>query len=473
MYNKLCSFENLLLAFLRARQNKANKYYVIKFEQTLEENLLKLQHELLTQTYQPKPLKTFIIRDPKTRKISKSRFRDRVVHHALINVIGDIFEKSFIYDSHANQIGKGTLKAIERFDFFKRKVSKNGTQPCYVLKADIKHYFEEINHEILLSIIGKKIKDDKILWLIDKILKNNAVTSEGGANALFNKKGMPLGNYTSQFFANVYLNDLDQFVKNELKVKHYIRYVDDFVMLHNSKSQLADYMEKINIFLQESLGLMLHPFKSKILNLEEGVPFLGFKIFLHHKTLRNTNIRKFQSKLRELKVLYREKQLNREQVVECLEGWMAYAKQGNTYKYRRNLLRTFNKYFPIRNKNEIIISKKIKNFFRKYYSSKVEFSSQKTLLLLRKGLSIQEIYCERGIKEATIWRHIINLVEHGQLPIWNVLPKKKIVYLLQRIKSSSEPLKQIKEQIYDKNVTYDDIACIRAHVKMKEKIRIA
>lgn len=439
LYSTLCAYENLLGAYQKARQGKTKKLYVLKFKKDLDKNIKQLQTELIEQIYQPKPLKTFIIRDPKTRKISKSKFRDRVIHHALINVIGEIFEKTFIYDSHANQIGKGTLKAIERFEIFKRKVSKNNTRDCYVLKADIKHYFEEVDHNILISIVQRKVKDEKIIWLIKQILSNNA-DSLGGRTT----KGMPLGNHTSQFFANLYLNELDQFVKHELKAKYYIRYVDDFVILSYSTKKLQEYMDKINMFLKEELILELHPDKSKILNLNQGIQFLGFKIFPNHKIPRKTNLRKFQSKLKELKILYKEKQLNREQVVECLEGWMAYAKQGNTYKYRRNLLKNFNRNFPIRNKNEIIRSKKIKNFFRKYYASKVEFSSQKTLLLLRKGLSIKEIAEERCLKEATVWEHIINLIEYGQFAVWSILPKKKIVYLLQRIKNPFEPLKQVK-----------------------------
>ena len=173
MYEQIYSLENLYLAYLKARKGKTRKLYVLKFEKNLEKNLLKLSEELLSQTYKHRPLKTFILRDPKTRKISKSKFRDRVIHHALVNIIGPLFQKQFIYDSHANQIGKGTLKALERFDFFKRKVSKNNTKKCYVLKADIRHYFEEVNHEILLSILKRKITDEKVLWLIKQILNAN------------------------------------------------------------------------------------------------------------------------------------------------------------------------------------------------------------------------------------------------------------------------------------------------------------
>ena len=173
LYVKLCSYENLKLAFNNAKKRKSAKLYILEFEKGLKENLQLLRTELLLHSYQPRPLKTFIIREPKTRKISKSAFRDRIIHHALCGIIEPIFEKSFIFDSYANRKGKGTLKALQRFDSFKRKVSKNNTRTCYILKADIRHYFEAINHEILISIVRKRIKDEKIIWLIKLILQNH------------------------------------------------------------------------------------------------------------------------------------------------------------------------------------------------------------------------------------------------------------------------------------------------------------
>ncbi|MDP3734376.1 MAG: reverse transcriptase/maturase family protein, partial [Nanoarchaeota archaeon] len=222
-YEELCSESNLQRAFKRARKGKTGKTDVIKFEQKLRENLLQLRNELLLQTYQPQPLKTFILRDPKTRKISKSAFRDRVVHHALCNIIEPVFDRQFVYDSFANRLEKGTLNAVKRFDVFKRKVSQNNTRNCFVLKADIKSYFDTVNHHVLVEILGKRIKDERVLWLIKKIIANHHRKEK--------ERGMPLGNLTSQFFANIYLNELDQFVKHRLKAKHYIRYVDDFVIL--------------------------------------------------------------------------------------------------------------------------------------------------------------------------------------------------------------------------------------------------
>ncbi len=173
LWQELCSYSNLQLAFKRARKHKTLKHYVREFEADLEHNLSLLRIELLLHSYQPRPLKTFILRDPKTRKISKSHFRDRIVHHALCNVIGPIFEKGFIYDSYANRIGKGAFKAIERFEHFSKKVTKNNFLSAYVLKADIRHYFDTVDHGILLQILESRIKDNRIIWLINKILKKS------------------------------------------------------------------------------------------------------------------------------------------------------------------------------------------------------------------------------------------------------------------------------------------------------------
>ncbi len=172
MYGEICSLKNLLLAFKKAKKKKNKKRYVKRFQKNLGRNLINLRSELITRTYLPYNLKKKVIRDPKTRKISISAFRDRVVHHALCNMISPTFEKGFIYDSHANQVGKGTFESIKRFDIFKRRVSKNNSRNCFILKADIKHYFEEIDHKILLDIIQRKIKCGKTIWLIKQIMQN-------------------------------------------------------------------------------------------------------------------------------------------------------------------------------------------------------------------------------------------------------------------------------------------------------------
>ncbi|MBU3924173.1 MAG: hypothetical protein KJ592_04605 [Nanoarchaeota archaeon] len=171
IYHKIYEWRNLVLAFEKARKGKTKKDYVIEFQENTIDNLEQLQFELMSMSYKPKSLETFILRDPKTRKISKSDFRDRIIHHALCNIIEPIFQKVFIHDSCANQKGKGNLFAIKRFNLFKRKVTNNLKSEAFCFKADIKHYFEEVNHKTLIEIIKRKIEDGKVIWLIKMILE--------------------------------------------------------------------------------------------------------------------------------------------------------------------------------------------------------------------------------------------------------------------------------------------------------------
>lgn len=328
--------KNLRLAYRKARKGKTAKWYVKEFETDFEKNLLQLQKELRSMTYEPRKLKRFVIYDPRTRVIYASDFRDRVVHHAICNIIEPIFEKTFIFDSYANRKNKGSVAAILRFEKFKRKIAENGRLVKsakdrnmvigYALKADIRHYFDSIDHEVLIHIISRKIKDEKVLWLIRKIVNNH--TSE---------KGMPIGNLTSQFFANVYLNELDYFVKHKLRAKYYIRYVDDFAILDKSKERLEFYKGQLSEFLK-SVKLELHPQKSKVLPLHHGINLLGFRIFYHYKLPYKRNIRRFEKRTQALLALYEDGSLSKEKIIESIEGWFAYAMWGNTYKMRKKII---------------------------------------------------------------------------------------------------------------------------------------
>jgi len=326
--------KNLILAYKKARKGKTKKPYVREFEKDLAYNLKILYDELKSQTYNPKPLETFILRDPKTRKISKSDFRDRVVHHVLYNILEPIFDKTFIYDSSANRIGKGNLFAVDRFHKFMRKVSRNGKingwfnnnqVRGYCLKADIKHYFQEVNHKALINIIKKRIKDKKVIWLIKQIIYNHNVKG----------KGMPLGNLTSQFFANIYLNELDYFVKHTLKAKYYIRYVDDFVILHPSKLQINTWKPEIDRFLRDKLKLELHPDKSRIIPLKKGMDFVGFRNYYYYRLLRKRNVKSVYSKVNKFK----ERNISKEKMIEIFQGWNAYAKWADSFKLRREVFK--------------------------------------------------------------------------------------------------------------------------------------
>lgn len=316
---------------------------MLKFEENLFEELKNLRSDLESLTYQPKPLKKFIIRDPKTRTIHSSAFKDRVVHHALVNILSPIFEKSFIHDSYANQLNKGTHKAVLRFDYFKKKISNNGrliknphnknSVTGYVLKADIRHYFDTVDHGVLLNIIERRVKDKKAIWLINKILNNFDQQIKG--------KGMPLGNLTSQFFANVYLNELDQFVKHKLKIKYYIRYVDDFIIFDKEIKKLEYYKNEISRFLRESLLLELHPDKSKIRPLMNGLLFLGYRIFYNHKLLRKSNLKKFKKEFEGKLVLYKKEILSKDKFLDILTGWFGYARLADTYNLRKEIAEFF------------------------------------------------------------------------------------------------------------------------------------
>ncbi len=314
--------------------------YVKEFEKDIVKELLKLSQELESFTYQPKPIKRFIIQDPKTRVIHASAFRDRVVHHALVNILEPIYEKAFIFDSYASRKGKGTLAAVHRFDIFMKRVSCNGRLVKnamdnnqirgYALKADIRKYFDAVDQHKLVEIIQQKITDKKIIWLIKRIL-DNFQTDTG-------HKGIPLGNYTSQFFANVYLHELDQFVKHNLKVRYYIRYVDDFVLFSKNREKLRRWKKEIDCFLGKQLLLELHPEKSRIIPLKEGLTFLGYTIFYHHKRLKKNNLKKFKQNFADKTALYQNGFIAYEKLLLSFSGWFGYAKWADTYSLCRNVL---------------------------------------------------------------------------------------------------------------------------------------
>ena len=302
LYPCVCEYKNLELAYERARKGKTQRPYIIAFEKNLTENLSLLQTELLLHAYRPLPLRDKFIKDPKTRRISISNFRDRIVHHAICNIIEPIYDRRFIHDSFANRKGKGTLAAAYRLETFISKVSRNKTVTRktravrgFCFKGDIRHYFDTVSQKKLLGILGRTIRDRELLFLIKTILQNHRSDEE-------EERGMPLGNLTSQFFANVYLNELDQYAKHVLRMKYYIRYVDDFVILHESETELEVCKERIRRFLQEELLLTLHKEKSRIGPLSRGIDFLGNRHYPHHQLLRTRNVRRIYWKLMMMKL---------------------------------------------------------------------------------------------------------------------------------------------------------------------------
>ena len=283
LYGQICTKENICKAYRKARLGKRNKFYVRKFELNVHNNIEELHQELMDETWMPLPYKQFIAYEPKERLIRAPQFRDRVVHHALVQVLKPIYEPIFIYDSYASLKDKGTHAAVNRLTQFLRRDSDN----TFIFHGDVRKFFDNINHETLIHILRKKIADEKVITLIRKILTNQGISL-----------GVTLGNYTSQWFANVYLNELDYYAKHELKVKHYIRFMDDFLLLSDSKSQLHDWKHKTKHFIKEELKLELHPIKQQIFPTNTGIDFLGYTVWKEHKKLRRRNVERFISRLK-------------------------------------------------------------------------------------------------------------------------------------------------------------------------------
>jgi retron-type reverse transcriptase len=270
--------------------------------------------------------------------ISAAPYRDRVVHHALCNIIEPVFERRFIFDSYANRLGKGTHRALDRCTQFVRSHR-------YVLKADIQKYFHSIDHEILLSLLAKTLKDKAVLLLLEKVIvssqyQQGVVHYFPGDDLLTpfqRSKGIPIGNLTSQFFANVYLNGLDHFIKRTLKGGAYIRFCDDFVLFHDDKSALQDIKRRIQEYLL-GLRLVLHPRKTQVFPVTQGVPFLGFKVFPQYRILNQQAVQRFRQRLRRLQYAYQQGEIPLAQVSASVRSWVNHAAYGDTFYLRQSLL---------------------------------------------------------------------------------------------------------------------------------------
>jgi len=313
--NDLFSFANIYRCYLKCRKRKRKTINALRFEMRLEDNLCKLEKELKTKTYKPARSVCFVAKKPKFREIFAADFKDRIVHHILVDYLEKIYEPVFIYDSWASRKGKGTIGAVKRLQKFTRSITSNGVATAFYLQLDIKSFFVNINKDILKTIIRKKTDNKNILWLLDVILDNNCAQNyvlKGDPSlikkipphkTLFNSpvnKGLPIGNLTSQFFANVYLNELDQFVKHKLKVRFYIRYVDDFVLLSKNKEDLILWAKKIESFLKENLDLELNWRKSKLRPISDGIDFLGYIIRPNYVLVRRRVVNNCKSRLRDI-----------------------------------------------------------------------------------------------------------------------------------------------------------------------------
>lgn len=284
MYDDIISIENLCDAWCEFICDKKNKKDVAEFSLNLSKNIFNLHDDLKNRIYKHGEYIAFSISDPKPRSIHKATVRDRLLHYAIYRILYPIIDRRFIYDSYSCRYGKGTHKAVESFNQFAYKVSKNNRRTCWVLKCDIKKFFASIDQKILIEIVKKHIKDTDIILLISRVVESFQSTGLG--------KGLPLGNLTSQLLVNVYMNEFDQFIKHELKIKYYIRYADDFVIMNEDRNRLVDLLQKISKFLDDKLKLKLHPDKVFIQTVSSGVDFLGWVNFHHHRVLRTSTKRR-------------------------------------------------------------------------------------------------------------------------------------------------------------------------------------
>jgi retron-type reverse transcriptase len=339
LWSNIIDFDNLLFASCKAQKGKRFQENVLRFNYDLEAELFDIRDELMEKTYQPGEYKTFEIYEPKKRMISAAPYRDRVVHNALCNVIEPIFEKSFIYDSYANRKEKGTHKALDRFIKYFRSSQ-------YVLKCDIVKYFPSIDHEILKNLLRRKIKCKDTLWLINLIIDNS--NPQIPANEYFEgddlftpferKKGLPIGNLTSQFFANIYLNQLDHFIKDELGIKKYVRYVDDFAIFSHDKHFLKKLRQKIEMKL-EKYRLRIHPVKSRITRVKYGENFLGFRIFPNKIRVKSDNLRRARRRMKDLQDDYKNGLKGMDEIGQSIQSWVSHLNYGDTYRLRKDIFR--------------------------------------------------------------------------------------------------------------------------------------
>ncbi len=288
MFEEIVSLENLVSAWEKFSKGKHKKADVMLFENNLEDNIFSLRDSLLCGNYRHDNYKPFIVFDPKQRKIHKATVKDRLVHQAILNVVEPLFDKGFIHDSYSCRLGKGTHAAVLRLRSFLNQAGKNNTKTIYALKCDIRKFFASVDHEILLNLIARRVKDHQTICLLTTII-NSFHVSEG--------TGLPLGNLTSQLFANIYLHELDFHVKHKMQIKYYLRYCDDFVILNLDHKTLQNLIPKISAFLSSALKLNLHPKKVCIRSWMQGIDFLGYVLLPHATAIRTKTRNRMMKKV--------------------------------------------------------------------------------------------------------------------------------------------------------------------------------
>jgi retron-type reverse transcriptase len=333
----IANFHSLHDAAKRAIAGKRKKLGAAAFMSQLEPNLISLERELLEGSYRTGRYLEIVVRDPKRRLVSAAPFRDRVVHHALHNAVGPIFERGFIDDTYANRVGKGTHRALNRYEHYRDRHK-------FVLRCDIFRYFPSIDHAVLKADLRRRIACTETLWLLDTIIDGSnpqeqvqlLFPGDDLLTSLERRRGLPLGNLTSQFFANVYLDNLDHYCKEVLRAP-YVRYVDDFALFSDNEQQLEDWRNQITVFL-EKRRLRLHPAKTGVHSCTDPAPFLGFITAPgRHRRLPDINVTRFANRLRVLRARWVCGDVAPHEVRQRINAWVAHAQNANTVQLRHTL----------------------------------------------------------------------------------------------------------------------------------------
>jgi len=339
LWSIIVSWENLLLAYKKCRRRKRFKRGAVQFDYAWESNLLDIQRQLIDGTYLPGSYRHFHIFEPKKRKISAAPFHDRIVHHAVVNVLEPIFDARFIYDSYACRRGKGTHRAVDRAQAFLRRYA-------YCMKTDIVRFFPNVDHQVMFEVLSHSVRDDRLMALISKILASGeGVLAEEATEryfpgddlfALLRPKGLPIGNLTSQFFANVLLDRIDHFVKDELRVPGFVRYADDLLLFADSKDTLWQYNRKLANRLA-TLRLRLHEGKTQVQPSRKGLKFLGFVLRSDTRRLQQNVLKRFSHRLRRMRWLKKRREINAGDIGRSLRAWLAHVSHGNSAGIRHAL----------------------------------------------------------------------------------------------------------------------------------------
>lgn len=337
LYAQIYDFEALHAAYKRARLGKRRRMAVMRFEQDLEGELIQLQNELIWGEYRTGRYHRFHIYEPKAREVAALPFRDRVLQHSLVAAIEPIWERRFIADSYACRPGRGMHRGADRAQAMLRRVLREHGQ-VYALKADISKYFASIDHGVLRQLLRRHIACPRTLALCDQIIASSAAPDD------LAPRGLPIGNLTSQLWANVYLHELDRFAKHTLKLTNYIRYMDDFVVIHHDKAALHDIRAQIEAFLWDQLRLRTNA-KTQIFPVSakngRGLDFLGYHMWPTHRRLRKSSVRRIVRTLKKARRLYAEGAIELEQVRASVQSWVAHASGANAYGLRSRLLSSF------------------------------------------------------------------------------------------------------------------------------------